>query len=48
MPLPKGLGMDEIDRLTISKYTKDYYIGSVRISSVIGSKLGLGAYPGPE
>ena len=42
LPLPEGLGMDEIERLTITKYTKHYYIGSERVASALGHTKHVG------
>ena len=40
LPLPEDFG--EIENVTISKYTKHYYIGSERVASALGSIKSLG------
>ncbi|MDT0294909.1 toxin TcdB middle/N-terminal domain-containing protein [Mesonia ostreae] len=42
LPLPKGITSYQMARMTITKYTKHYYIGSERISSALGTLPSLG------
>src|SRR5690606_35620113 len=41
-PLPDGINPEVLERTSITKYTKHYYIGTERISSAIGTMKNLG------